>query len=89
MTIDRNNILGQGAFFNASLGNATFTVGRLAYKGGTLKAQATILIHELGHLMSGFGGAFLFQNDGGNKAAGRANDNLVDVECRGLIERLR
>ena len=55
----------QGAFFNAKLDDKTFTVGRRAYKGGTLKAQAAILIHELGHLMNEVGGAGDFQPEQG------------------------
>jgi hypothetical protein len=79
----------EGAFFNAKVGGKTFTVGRRAYNGGTLKAQAAILIHELGHLMNALGGAALFQSDAGNKKAGRANDKLVDTYCGNLIKRLR
>jgi hypothetical protein len=79
----------QGAFFNAKLGDRTFTVGRRAYNGNTLKAQAAILIHELGHLMNETGGAAGFQPDAGKKEAGRANDNLVDENCGNLIKSLR
>ena len=43
----------QGSFFNAKLGDKVLTVGRRAPMGNTLRAQATILIHELGHLMNG------------------------------------
>jgi hypothetical protein len=78
-----------GAFFNAKLGDQTSTVGRRAYTGGTLKAQAAILIHELGHLMNAAGGAAGFQADAGNKNAGRANDRLVDQYCGKLIGDLK
>ena len=82
-----------GAFFNAKLGDKTFTVGRRAYPGNTLKAQAAILIHELGHRMFENGGAAGFQSDGGNtkeaRAAGRANDQLVDQYCGKLIGGLK
>ena len=74
-----------GAFFNAKLGDKTFTVGRRSYTGGTLKAQAAILVHELGHLMNAEGGAAGFQADAGSKNAGRANDKLVDKYCGKLI----
>jgi len=79
----------KGAFFNAKLDDKTFTVGRRAYTGGALKAQAAILIHELGHLMNESGGAAGFQSDAGNKQAGRANDKLVDQYCGRLIGGLR
>ena len=78
-----------GAFFNAKLGDKTFTVGRRAYTGGTLKAQAAVLIHELGHLMNAVGGAAGFQADAGNRKAGRANDQLVDQNCGKLIGGLK
>ncbi len=78
-----------GAFFNAKLADKTFTVGRRAYTGGTLKAQAAILVHELGHLMNAVGGAASFQADAGNKQAGRANDQLVDQYCGKLIGGLK
>jgi len=78
-----------GAFFNAKLGDKTFTVGRRAYTGGTLRAQAAILIHELGHQMVQSGGADGFQHDAGNKPAGRANDKLVDENCGRLIGGLK
>lgn len=69
----------QGAFFNAKVGDKIFMVGRHAYSGNTLKAQAAILIHELGHLMNALGGAADFQGDAGDRKAGRANDKLVDT----------
>jgi hypothetical protein len=78
-----------GAFFNAMLGKLTFTVGPHAYSGGTLKAQASILIHELGHLMKSIGGANGFLPDVGEKEAGRSNDHLVDLYCGKLIGGLK
>ena len=78
-----------GAFFNAKLGDKTFTVGPNDYKGGTLKAQAFILTHELGHMMKDFGGATGFQSDAGSKKAGRSNDKLVKKYCGKLIGSLK
>jgi hypothetical protein len=72
-----------GSFFNASPGpGQVFHVGVRNYPGGSLAAQAEILIHELGHdlYISGF------QNDNGITKAGNANDALVDQNCRSLIE---
>jgi|HubBroStandDraft_5_1064220.scaffolds.fasta_scaffold1239280_1 hypothetical protein len=76
-----------GAFFNATTTNSqgqtlTFGVGPRAYTGGTLKAQAFILLHELGHGISVAG----FQHDNGIPKAGKANDKMVDQNCRSLIE---
>ncbi len=78
-----------GSFFNAKDGDKTFTVGRRAYAGGTLRAQAAILTHELGHLMNAVGGAAGFKADLGKWQAGRDNDNLVDQYCGKLIGSLK
>jgi hypothetical protein len=72
-----------GAFFNATNGNGlAFTVGTRNYAGGSLQAQTEILIHELGHELPIVG----FQNDNNIPKAGKANDALVDQNCRALIE---
>ena len=72
-----------GAFFNATASNGqAFTVGKRDYAGGSLAAQAEILIHELGHDLYVAG----FQHDNGIPKAGKANDSLVDQNCRSLIE---
>jgi hypothetical protein len=42
-------------------------------------------IHELGHVMTITG----FQEDAGIPKAGKANDKLVDQNCRSLIEGLQ
>jgi hypothetical protein len=80
-----------GAFFNATDQKGhSFIIGKRSYPGNTLKAQATILIHELGHLLSDAGlGASGFQHDFGIPKAGKANDALVDQNCRPLIEGLQ
>ena len=64
-----------GAFFKSkdSYGN-TFNVGSRKYVGGTLFAQASILLHELAHVVAAAG----FKSDYGNDQNGRSNDNLDD-----------
>lgn len=75
-----------GAFFNRTTrSGATFSVGARGYIGGSLRAQASILIHEFAHVL----GADRFKSDLGNAKAGRDNDNLVDGNCRKLIESSR
>lgn len=75
-----------GAFFNSTdSAGRLFTTGRRQYPGNTLKAQSTILIHELGHVLS----VAEFQADAGIPKAGKANDKLVDQNCRYLIEGLQ
>ncbi len=55
-----------------------------------LVAQPTILVHELAHVLSNAGaGASGFQEDFGIPKAGKANDALVDQNCRSLIEGLQ
>jgi hypothetical protein len=75
-----------GAFFKAkdSTG-ALLSVGARGYTGGTLKAQAAILIHELGHILDAAG----FTPDFGDAKAGKLNDNLVDKNCGKLIGGLK
>jgi uncharacterized protein YjdB len=77
-----------GSFFNQyQNGDNTkpFLVGKRNYPGGTLKAQATMLIHETAHQITVTG----FQPDFGNSKAGKANDKAVDSNCRQLIEGLQ
>ncbi|GEM_PF-5582421 len=77
-----------GSFFNQYAGGdqtKPFEVGRRAYSGNTLRAQAAILIHETAHQITVAG----FQPDFGNRKAGRANDVAVDKNCRQLIEGLQ
>jgi hypothetical protein len=79
MTVNDNS-----AFFLAKDGNGnSFTTGARHYPGGTLRAQAAILIHETAHGVTVTG----FQSDG--TQAGKANDELVDKNCRDLIEGLQ
>jgi len=68
-----------GMFFNAITGGA---LGPRNYAGNTLRAQALTLIHELGHELSIQG----FENDHGIPKAVKFNNNLVDQNCRSLIE---
>jgi len=63
----------------------SFYIGKRSYPGNTLRAQATILIHEVAHALP----AANFQEDFGKPKAGKANDKLVDKYCRYLIEGLQ
>ena len=75
-----------GAFFNSfDSSGAQFIVGAANYAGGTLQAQAAILIHEPAHVP----GAEGFQPDAGNAQAGISNDRLVDQNCGKLIGGLK
>jgi len=77
-----------GAFFNQfQNGDPTkpLTTGKRNYPGNSLRAQATILIHEAAHQIAVAG----FQPDFGNPEAGKANDKMVDTNCKQLIEGLK
>jgi RHS repeat-associated protein len=67
---------GVGAFFSSEY---AVDAGKLT--GGTPRAQAFILLHELGHAL----GAKGFQADFGNAAAGQANDKLIDSNCQATL----
>ena len=71
-----------GAFFNSadSVGS-----GGTWYTGGTLQAQAFILIHEIAHNV----GATGFQPDNGNPAAEKSNNLLVQQNCGSAIKGLQ
>jgi RHS repeat-associated protein len=75
-----------GAFFTMNGPGGTLTVGAGNWTGGTLQAQAAILIHELAHLT---GAAGFVSDTGGtpaqNAANVAANDALVGKYCGFLI----
>ncbi len=62
-----------------------FLIGKRNYQGGSLRAQATILIHETAHQITVDG----FQDDFGDDAAEDSNNKAVDKNCRQLIEGLQ
>ena len=75
-----------GAFFNRydPLDNRyEFKEGK--YYGGTTKAQARILIHELAHLVFVPG----FLPDFGDPKAAKNNDDLIQRHCSALVERIQ
>jgi hypothetical protein len=57
-------------------------IGEPKYQGGSPQAQSTILVHEIAHQITVSG----FQPDFGNKRAGKANDHLVNTNCKTMIE---
>ena len=82
ITINQN-----GAFFNAGFGNLTFSVGsgRTKYAGGTLQAQAFILLHELAHEV----GAPGFLPDAGSSKNEEHNNKLVQQHCGRQVQALQ
>ena len=85
LTVNNN-----GAFFNGVVLGPSgqvylLVVGALGYQGGSLAAPATILIHELGHLLDAEG----FKSDQKSQSNGAANDKLVDKNCGNLISGLK
>ena len=63
-----------GAFFNSAY---TVGSGKTQYTGGTLQAQAFILLHELAHEVNALG----FLPDAGNSKAEATNNQLVQQNC--------
>jgi hypothetical protein len=75
-----------GAFFKDGDGHGTsYSIGPNEYPGGSLRAKAAIIIHEVGHGLTVQG----FQPDHSLPKAGKANDNLVNQHCQTLIEGLQ
>ena len=72
-----------GAFFNPTDNKGLkFAVGTQGYPGNTLRAQLAAMLHETAHQIEVAG----FQHDTGIPKAGKANDALVNANCRELIE---
>jgi hypothetical protein len=70
-----------GAFFNGfAPGRGQLTVGPDAIPGGTPRAQAFILLHELGHITS------VLRPDLGDSGAGKANDRDIRDHCKKTLE---
>jgi uncharacterized protein YjdB len=61
------------------------------YTGGSQRAQLTIVLHELAHLLQSGSPSVTtvpgFSTDGGNATVSRANTDLLLTHCRALIER--
>jgi RHS repeat-associated protein len=69
------------AFFIGGLA-PTFRVNNGRIVGGTARAQAFIILHELAHAVAASG----FKPDYGNSAAGRDNDNMINSQCKKTFE---
>ncbi len=65
-----------GPFYAGSVGNFKLSVNNGRIKGGTPKAQAFILLHELGHSTD------VLRPDAGDKKAGRMNDSDIANKCK-------
>lgn len=70
----------QGAFFHPTTAAGTpMTIGPRGFAGGSPRAQAAIMLHELGHL------THVLRPDAGNMKAVRANDKDINTHCAGTI----
>lgn len=75
-----------GDFFNGTSNGQAMVTTPERYPGGTIAAQAVILLHEVGHnllLPPPFQ-----QNDGANLTLSRGNDTQVYNHCQHLVEDL-
>jgi hypothetical protein len=70
---------------NSAFFNTSYTVDQGKIQGGTPKAGAFILLHELGHLLEAKG----FQPDLNNSKAGTSNDNLISQHCQKTLNQFK
>ncbi|MGB6131718.1 MAG: RHS repeat-associated core domain-containing protein [Acidobacteriaceae bacterium] len=74
----------QGAFFHpTTTAGAPMTIGPRGFAGGSPRAQAAIMLHELGHL------THVLRPDAGNMKAVRANDKDINTHCAATINGTR
>ena len=59
-----------------------------SFQPGSRPARALILLHELGHLISVEGGAWLIPDDGYNAVQSKANTLRVEKACRAQLRAL-
>jgi Zn-dependent oligopeptidase len=88
ITVNRDGMF----FHQKASNNLNFRfLGRKTYPGATLKAEAAILFHELGHLLllQGFLRDNILGDPKQSKLNGIANDNLVDQHCGKLVGGLK
>jgi hypothetical protein len=77
LAIAINNL---GAFYESSYNGVPLTTDRGRIPGGTPKAQAFILLHELGHFLG------ILNHDVNNQAAVDTNDKNIDKNCAKAVK---
>lgn len=69
----------RGPFYNVAAANKTVGIGRFA--AHTRKGRALMLLHELGHLVTGPDGDWLLPNDGDDRKLSNRNTETVEDHC--------
>jgi hypothetical protein len=60
-----------------------------SFEPDTREARATILLHELGHLLQGSNGQWLLPNDGDSDEQSQKNTGTIEERCGNQIKELR
>ena len=76
-----------GPFYRSSVSHSGRSIG--GFLPNTREARATILLHELGHLIQKRDQQWLLPDDGGNKHLSRENTQRVVAVCGEEINRLK
>ena len=78
-----------GPFYNMKLSVASPTVPNVgSFRPNSPEARATILLHEMGHLIQGADGHWLLPNDGNNAEQSKQNTATIEDRCGEQIKEL-
>jgi hypothetical protein len=79
-----------GPFYQRKLSSSTPLVPNVgSFEPDTREARATILLHELGHLLQGANGQWLLPNDGESDEQSKKNTSTIEERCGEQIKELR
>lgn len=79
-----------GPFYQRKLaGSAPLVPNVGSFEPDTREARATILLHELGHLLQGSNGQWLLPNDGDSDEQSQKNTDTIEERCGEQIKELR
>lgn len=79
-----------GPFYQRKISNSDPFVPNVgSFQPNTREARATILLHELGHLVQGADGRWLLPNDGASDDQSRKNTATIETRCGDQIKELR
>jgi hypothetical protein len=79
-----------GPFYQRKLAGSTPLVPNVgSFEPDTREARATILLHELGHLLQGADGQWLLPNDGASDEQSKKNTGTIETRCGEQIKELR
>lgn len=79
-----------GPFYRGKFSSADgFVPGVGSFQPNTREARATILLHEMGHLIQGLDGRWLLPNDGTSDEQSRKNTTTIETRCGDQIRELQ